>query len=171
MSSDEMESAGSYNYWRPLFAVINFGGLLWYGVGRMSPTAELWDFIFVAIGCYFTLKFIRYLAKAYQLKQTRIQPSTMMEFPSKGIYAKIRQPVASAFIYMNLAYVCFYRTFAMIPVVAVFIALWYMLARYEDQVLLSKFGDEYKEYMKSTALVRGGSNEQQRLASSGYDMY
>ena len=95
----------------------------------------------------------------------------MKEFPSKGIYATIRQPVASAFIYMNLAYVCFYRTFAMIPVVAVFIAVWYMLARYEDQVLLSKFGDEYKEYMRSTALVRGGSDEQQRLASSGYDMY
>ncbi|NHI87879.1 MAG: hypothetical protein EAX87_00065 [Candidatus Thorarchaeota archaeon] len=171
MSSDETESAGSYNYWRPLFAVINFGGLLWYGVGRMSPTAGLWDFIFVFVGCYFTLKFIRYLTKAYQLKQTRIQPSTMMGFPSKGIYARIRQPVASAFIYMNLAYVCFYRTFAMIPVVVVFIALWYMLARYEDQMLLSKFGDEYEEYMKSTALVRGGSDEQQRLASSGYDMY
>jgi protein-S-isoprenylcysteine O-methyltransferase Ste14 len=171
MSTDEMESPGSYNFWRPLFAVVNFGGLLWYGLGRMSLTAGLWDFTFVAVGCYFTLKFIRYLARAYQLKQTRMQPSTMKEFPSKGIYATIRQPVASAFIYMNLAYVCFYRTFAMIPVVAVFIAVWYMLARYEDQVLLSKFGDEYKEYMRSTALVRGGSDEQQRLASSGYDMY
>jgi protein-S-isoprenylcysteine O-methyltransferase Ste14 len=171
MSSDETESIGLYNYWRPLFAVTNFGGLLWYGAGQMSHTADLWDFIFVAVGCYFTLKFIGYLAKAYQLKQTRIRPSSMEEFPSKGIYSTIRQPVASAFIYMNLAYVCFYRTLAMIPLVAVFIALWYMFARYEDQVLLSKFGDEYKEYMRSTALVRGGSEEQQRLASSGYDMY
>lgn len=108
---------------------------------------------------------------AHKFKQTRARPKDMDEFPVKGIYARIRQPVSSAIIYMNLAYVCFYRSFAMIPVVSAFIAVWYFIARYEDQLMLAQFGDEYKEYMKSTAMIRGGSEEQQRLASSGYDMY
>jgi protein-S-isoprenylcysteine O-methyltransferase Ste14 len=159
------------NYWRPLFTLVNFAILILYGVGLMKPTAELWDFIFVAVGCYFTLKFVRYLAGAHQFKETRMQTRDMPEFPSKGIYRKIRQPVSAASIYMNLAYVCFFRSLAMIPLVSIFIALWYMLARYEDQMMLSKFGEEYKVYMKSTALLRGGSDEQERLASSGYDMY
>jgi protein-S-isoprenylcysteine O-methyltransferase Ste14 len=137
----------------------------------MRPTADLWDFIFVAVGCYFTLKFVRYLAGAHKFKQTRLRPSDMKEFPSKGIYRKIRQPVSAAIIYMNLAYVCFYRSFALIPAAAIFIALWYIIARYEDEWMLTQFGEEYKIHMRSTAMLRGGSDEQQRLASSGYDMY
>lgn len=171
MSSDTSQTTGMYNFWRPLLAIINFGALLWYGAGLMKLTAELWDFIFVVVGCYFSVKFVRYLVKAHRFKQTRIRPADMDEFPSKGIYAKIRQPVAAAMIYMNLAYACFYRSLAMIPAVAICIAFWYILARYEDQLMLSLFGEEYGEYMKATAMIRGGSDEQQRLASSGYDMY
>ena len=171
MASELSTEQESYNFWRPMLAIINFGGLLWFGIGIMRPTANLWDFIFVAVGCYFTLKFVRYLSNAHQFKQTRNHPNDMTEFPNKGIYAKIRQPVSAATIYMNMAYVCFIRSFALIPVVAVFIAMWYILARYEDQLMLSKFGNEYKEHMKRTALLRGGSDEQERLASSGYDMY
>lgn len=171
MASELSTDNGSYNYWRPLLSIINFGSLLWYGIGIIRPTAELWDFFFVALGCYFTLKFVRYLSNAHQFKQTRIHPDNMTEFPNKGIYTKIRQPVSAATIYMNLAYVCFIRSFALIPVVAVFIAMWYILARYEDQLMLTKFGNDYKDYMKSTAMLRGGDNEQQQLASSGYDTY
>ena len=171
MASELSTDNVSYNYWQPLLAIINFGGLLWFGVGFMRPTADLWDFIFVTFGCYFTLKFVRYLSNAHQFKQTRTHPSDMTDFPSKGIYAKIRQPVSAATIYMNMAYVCFIRSFVLIPVISVFIAMWYILARYEDQMMLSKFGNEYKEHMKKTAMLRGGGGEQQRLVSSGYDMY
>ncbi len=171
MASELTTEKGSYNFWRPMLAVINFGGLLLYGIGIMRPTADLWDFIFVTIGCYFTFKFVRYLSNAHQFKQTRVHPNDLTEIPTKGIYAKIRQPVSAAIIYMNLAYVCFIRSFVFIPVVAVFIAMWYILARYEDQLMLSKFGNEYREHMKRTAMLRGGSDEQERLASSGYDMY
>ena len=171
MASETSNTTGSYNYLRPFLAIINFGGLLLWGVSYMRPTADLWDFIFVMIGCYFTLKFVRYLSNAHQFKHTRTQLGDLTEFPSKGIYATIRQPIAAASIYMNMAYVCFFRSFALIPVVSIFIAVWYIYARYEDQQLLLKFGTEYKEYMKATAMLRGGSSEQQRLASSGYDMY
>ena len=137
----------------------------------MRTSADLWDYIFVSAGCYFAIKFARYFMRAHQFKQTRTQPSSMEEFPTRGIYAKIRQPVSSSLIYMNLAYGCFYRSFTMIPIIAMFIGMWYILARFEDQLMLTQFGNEYKEYMKTTAMLRGGSDEQQRLTSSGYDMY
>ncbi len=171
MASEISENTGSYNIIRPSLAIINFTGLLWFGLGYMRSTAELWDYIFVLIGCYFTLKFVRYLSNAHQFKQTRMKPMDMIEFPNKGIYAKIRQPISAAIIYMNLAYVCFFRSLILIPAIAVFVAIWYILARFEDQSMLSRFGNEYKEYMKGTAMLRGGDSEQQRLASSGYDMY
>jgi protein-S-isoprenylcysteine O-methyltransferase Ste14 len=171
MASEISEYTKSYNYLRPTLAFINFAGLLWFGAGYISPTAELWDYIFVLIGCYFTLKFVRYLSNAHQFRQTRMKPVDMVEFPTNGIYAKIRQPVSAAIIYMNLAYVCFFRSFVLVPVISVFVAFWYIIARFEDQSMLSRFGNEYKEYMKGTAMLRGGNAEQQRLASSGYDMY
>ena len=59
----------------------------------------------------------------------------------------------------------------MIPVVPMFIALWYIYATYEERIMINRFGDEYKEYMKGTSMFRGGGFDQQRLASSGYDMY
>ncbi|MHA2025080.1 MAG: methyltransferase family protein [Candidatus Thorarchaeota archaeon] len=164
-------SAGNYNYWRPLFAIINFGTLLYFSTQYMSPNAEFWDFVFVGAGCYFGYKFIRYLVSASEFKDTRIHPNDMSEFPSKGIYGEIRHPIAAAAIYMNIAYVCLFRSFNLITIVPVFIAMWYMLARYEEGLMLSKFGKEYREYMKRTSMLRGSGSDQQRLQSSGYDMY
>ena len=37
--------------------------------------------------------------------------------------------------------------------------------------LVEKFGDEYREYVRATSMFRGSGYDQQRLASSGYDMY
>ncbi|MHA1950834.1 MAG: methyltransferase family protein [Candidatus Thorarchaeota archaeon] len=164
-------SEGTYNYWRPLFAIINFGFLLYFSLPYMRPNADFWDFVFVGIGGYFGYKFIRYLISASEFKGTRIHPNDMSEFPSKGIYAQIRHPIAAAAIYMNIAYVCLFRSFNLITVVPVFIALWYMVARYEESLMITRFGKEYQEYMKRTSMLRGSGSDQQRLQSSGYDMY
>ena len=164
-------SEGTYNFWRPLFAIINFGFLLYFSIPYIRPNAEFWDFVFVGVGCYFGYKFIRYLISASEFKGTRLHPNDMSEFPSKGIYGQIRNPIAAAAIYMNIAYVCLFRSFNLITVVPVFIALWYMVARYEESLMITKFGNEYQEYMKRTSMLRGSGSDQQRLLSSGYDMY
>lgn len=164
-------TSGTYNYWRPLFAIINFGVLLYISVENMRPNAEFWDFVFVGAGCYFGYKFIRYLISASDFKEARLHPNDMTSFPTKGIYASVRHPVAAASIYMNIAYACFTRSFVLITVVPVFIAIWYMIARYEDQLMTTRFGNEYLEHMKKTSMLRGSGADQQRLQSSGYDMY
>ena len=159
------------NFWPTLIAIINFGGLLLLAMNYMNPDAHLWDFIFVGIGVYFSMKFISIMRKAHEFPETRVIPQDRESFPTEGIYARIRHPVGAAAIYMNFAYVCFIRSFALIPIIPIFVALWYIYAIYEEKIMIDHFGDEYREYMKETGMFRGGGKDLQRHSSSGYGMY
>jgi protein-S-isoprenylcysteine O-methyltransferase Ste14 len=159
------------NYVPSILGFLNFGVLLAIALPLMNPSAELWDFIFVAIGVYLTTKFIRYLASAHAEPLTRVNPKDRNSIPREGIYAKIRHPVGAGIIYMNIAYIFFFRSLLLIPIVPVFVALWYFYATYEEKIMLARFGDEYKEYIRKTSMFRGAGFDQQRLASSGYGMY
>ena len=171
MSNTELDSEGENNFYPIMIAVINFSVLILLTMQYMSPSVELWDFIFVAGGVYFSMKFIRLIRAAHEFEETRVSVETRNSFPTEGIYASIRNPVGAACIYMNIAYVCFTRSFALVPIVPIFIALWYILAAYEEKILIQRFGDEYREYIRATNMFRGSGFDQQRLASSGYDMY
>jgi len=166
-TTDQVEN----NSYPILIALINFAVLLPMAMETMANSVELWDFIFIIGGIYFSMKFVRLMKAAHEFKQTRVSPQDRASYPKEGIYAKIRNPVGAACIYMNIAYVCFTRSFALVPIVPMFIALWYIYAAYEERILIKRFGDEYREYMKGTSMFRGGGFDQQRLASSGYDMY
>ncbi|TFG28230.1 isoprenylcysteine carboxylmethyltransferase family protein [Candidatus Thorarchaeota archaeon] len=159
------------NYWPVLIAVINFGALLLLALNYMNPDAYLWDFIFVAGGVYFSMKFIGYVRQAHEYPETGVIPHDRKSFPKEGIYARIRHPVGAAAIYMNMAYVCFVRNLVLIPIIPFFVALWYIFAIYEEKIMIERFGDEYREYMKSTAMFRGSGADLQRHAASGYGMY
>ena len=171
MSDDDSLDQVENNYYPVLLAVLNFAVLLLLAMQYMVNSVDIWDFIFVSAGVYFSMKFIRLMKGAHEYPQTRISPEIRTSFPTEGIYARIRNPVGAACIYMNIAYVCFTRNIALVPVVPIFIALWYIYAAYEEKILIRRFGDEYREYMKATSMFRGGGFDQQRLASSGYDMY
>ena len=171
MSENDSSELPENNYYPLLLAGLNFTVLLLMTFQYMANTVELWDFIFVAAGVYFSMKFIRLVKGAHEYPETRASVQNRTSYPTQGIYAQIRNPVGAACIYMNIAYVCFTRSFALIPVVPVFIALWYILAAYEEKILIQRFGDEYREYMRATSMFRGSGLDQQRLASSGYDMY
>lgn len=159
------------NYYPFVLALLNFSVLLFLSIEYMATSSGLWDFIFVGAGAYFSLKFIRLVKGAHEFQITRVSPLNRKSYPTEGIYAAIRHPIGAAAIYMNIAYVCFTRSFSLITVVPVFIALWYIYAAYEEKIMLGRFGDEYREYMQATSMFRGSGFDQQRLASSGYDMY
>ncbi|MGY5860237.1 MAG: isoprenylcysteine carboxylmethyltransferase family protein [Candidatus Thorarchaeota archaeon] len=169
--SDDSSNQVENNYIPLLIALANFAVLLTMALEYMANTVELWDFIFILTGVYFSMKFVRLVKGAHEFPETRMNPKDRTSYPTEGIYAKIRHPIGAACIYMNLAYVCFTRSFALVPIVPVFIALWYIYAAHEEKILLKSFGDEYKEYMRATSMFRGSGFDQQRLASSGYDMY
>jgi len=171
LSNSEEADMPENNYWPFTIAIINFGALLILTMNYMNPDAGLWDFIFVGAGVYFSMKFISTMQQAHEFPETRVHPQDRESFPKKGIYARIRHPVGAAAIYMNIAYVCFVRSFALVPIAPIFAALWYIYAIYEEHIMLKRFGDEYREYMNSTSMFRGGSEDLQRHTSSGYGMY
>jgi len=171
MSDSESKAVADNNYYPALIAIMNFAVLLSLAMTNMASTVGLWDFIFVGAGVYFSMKFIRLVRGAHEFEATRVSPKNRKTFLKEGIYAKIRHPIGAAAIYMNIAYLCFVRSFALVTVIPVFIALWYIYAAYEEKILVGRFGDEYREYVRATSMFRGSGYDQQRLASSGYDMY
>ncbi|MGY5873743.1 MAG: isoprenylcysteine carboxylmethyltransferase family protein [Candidatus Thorarchaeota archaeon] len=171
MSEDNTNEVVDNNYYPIFIAIMNFAVLLTMTMSFMATSADLWDFIFVGAGAYFSMKFIRLVKGANEFEETRTSPQERPSFPKEGIYKSIRHPISAGAIYMNIAYVCFTRSLALIPVIPVFIALWYIYASYEEKILIKRFGDEYREYMQATSMFRGSEFDQQRLASSGYDMY
>ena len=171
MSEDSAIEPAEDNYYPFIIAVLNFSVLLFLSMEYMVGTSGLWDFIFVGAGVYCSLKFVRLIKGAHEFQITRVSPLNRTSFPRKGIYATIRHPVGAGAIYMNIAYACFVRSFALITVIPIFVALWYIYAAYEEKIMLERFGVEYREYMRATSMFRGSGFDQQRLASSGYDMY
>jgi protein-S-isoprenylcysteine O-methyltransferase Ste14 len=154
-----------------LIGILDFGLLLMFAMPLMSPSAEWWDFVFVGVGVYLTIKFIHCFNDANDDPLTRVSPQDRNAIPKEGIYARIRHPVAAGAIYLNIAYIFFFRSLFLIPIVPVFASIWYIYAKNEERIMLGKFGDEYREYMRSTGMFRGSSFDQQRLSSSGYGMY
>jgi protein-S-isoprenylcysteine O-methyltransferase Ste14 len=169
-NSDESEIQDN-NYIPAILGFLNFGILLSISAPLMNPSAELWDFIFVAVGIYLTSKFVRNLTKAHADPLTRVSPKDRDSIPKEGIYARVRHPVGAGAIYMNIAYVFFFRSLVLIPIVPILASLWYFYAIYEERIMIARFGDEYREYIRGTSMFRGAGFDQQRLASSGYDMY
>lgn len=171
MSDSESIVVDDNNYYPALIAIMNFSVLLLLAMQYMVSTAGLWDFIFVGAGVYFSMKFIRLVRGAHEFEETRVSPKDRTSFLKEGIYSTIRHPIGAAAIYMNIAYLCFVRSLVLVTVIPVFIALWYIYAAYEERIMIERFGDDYREYMQTTSMFRGSGYDQQRLASSGYDMY
>jgi len=171
VSDNDSSTVVENNFYPLIIALINFSVLLLLAMVNMSNAVELWDIIFIGAGVYFSLKFVRLITGAHEFQETRVSVQTRSSFPTEGIYARIRHPIGAACIYMNIAYVCFTRSFVLVPIVPIFIALWYIFAAYEEKILLQRFGDDYREYRRATSMFRGSGFDQQRLASSGYDMY
>ena len=171
MSSQNDDRITESNFIPAVLGFANFAIMLSIAMPLMSYSTGLWDFIFVAVGVYFELKFIKCVSKAHEQPLTRVSPRNRNAIPREGIYARIRHPVAAGAIYMNIAFAFFFRSLYLIPIIPVFGAMWYMYAKYDESVMLERFGDEYSEYMRGTSMFRGAGFDQQRLASSGYDMY
>ncbi len=160
------------NYVFPaILAIFNFVVLLPMALNSMSYSTDIWDFIFVGIGLYLSYKFVKYTSQAHEYPQTRMNPQDVDEIIDQGIYADVRHPVAAGLLYMNIAYVFLFRSTAIIPVIPMFFALWFVFAKYEERILIERFGDKYREYMQRVGMFRGkGSASQTRLAGTGYEV-
>jgi protein-S-isoprenylcysteine O-methyltransferase Ste14 len=112
----------------------------------------IWDIIIVLIGAALVFLFAYTLIKTHRIKQMHMKPDDVDKIITEDIFSIIRHPNYLGLICMNFAMLCFFRTILLIPIAAVFIVLWYLNAKHEEMVLISKFGETYSNYKIETAM-------------------
>jgi protein-S-isoprenylcysteine O-methyltransferase Ste14 len=113
---------------------------------------NIWDLIGIIFGGVFTVLFIVSLIFTHRIKQIQKKPNQVDMLIKSGLYSLIRHPNYMGIILMNFAYLLFFRTYWLIPLVIFFIILWYLEARVEERILISEFGDQYLKYKSKTVM-------------------
>ena len=136
----------------PILVVINFATLLPLGIIFIRAELSLWDYISIAVGGILTIIFVVSLVSTHKIEQANMKPNDVDKLITDGPYFIVRHPNFSGIICMNIAYLFFFRTLWLIPPICVFFVLWYFEARSEESVLITKFGEAYRNYMKNTGM-------------------
>jgi len=136
----------------PILTGVNFAILLPIGAIFIRTELNLWDYISIAIGGILTVMFVASLISTHKIEQAHMKPDDVDRLITDGLYSMVRHPNFAGIICMNIAYLLFFRTLWLIPPICVFAVLWYLEARYEEKVLIAKFAESYRNYMKTTGM-------------------
>jgi protein-S-isoprenylcysteine O-methyltransferase Ste14 len=137
----------------PILTAVNFSILLFVGIVFVRKQMVLWDYLSIAAGGVLVLVFVVSLVSTHKIEQVRVKPEDVKELVTHGLYRWMRHPNYAGLIYMNIAYLLFFRTLYLVPFICVFVTLWYLEAKHEERVLLAKFGEAYESYMASTGML------------------
>ncbi|MFW9933770.1 MAG: methyltransferase family protein [Candidatus Thorarchaeota archaeon] len=171
---NDYKTADGYgtNVFPSLLGGLNLLVLLQVGFTTQTFGVDFWEALFVALGAYWSIKGIRYIASAHDFAETKVKTQDLTDFPKKGIYSKIRHPIGAGFIYISIGVSLLFRSAAcLVVVVPIFGAAWFMLAKYQDSILVKKFDEDYIQHMDMVGMFRGKGDHTQRLQDSGYGMY
>jgi len=69
------------------------------------------------------------------------------------VFARIRHPMYFGSILTFLSFVILSLSVIALAIFVVVVIFYYYLCRYEEQVLLEKLGNEYKDYMKNVPML------------------
>ena len=69
------------------------------------------------------------------------------------VFARIRHPMYFGSILTFLSFVILCLSVIALVVFIIIVIFYYYLCRYEEQLLLAKLGDEYKNYMKNVPML------------------
>jgi len=78
-----------------------------------------------------------------------------METPGvirKGVFRVIRHPIYMSEILLYLGLLFFSTSLAAVGVWIIGIAFFHYISRHEEELLLERFGDEYRQYMKDVPM-------------------
>ena len=69
------------------------------------------------------------------------------------VFARIRHPMYFGSILIYFGFVILSLSLISLVIFAVVVIFYYYLCRYEEQLLIAKLGDEYKNYMKNVPML------------------
>ncbi|MFO7835212.1 MAG: isoprenylcysteine carboxylmethyltransferase family protein [Candidatus Thorarchaeota archaeon] len=136
----------------PRLVIANFFVLFLVALLTFQLTISIWRISLFVIGLLLTGAFIYSLVKTHRIPQIRMAPQEVDLLILSGPFATVRHPNFTGILMMNIAFLCFFPTFWLIPFILVFGGIWYHEAKYEEAVLIEKFGDRYEEYKQSTGM-------------------
>jgi len=70
----------------------------------------------------------------------------------KGVFALVRHPIYLGSILTYLGFLIFSCSILGLAVFVVIILFYYFISRYEEELLLQRFGDAYREYMENVPM-------------------
>jgi protein-S-isoprenylcysteine O-methyltransferase Ste14 len=148
---DIMVKKGFYVF-PPILTAVNFSILLFVGIVFVKKQIVLWDYLSIAAGGVLVIVFVASLVSTHKVEQVRMKPEDVDKLVTYGPYQLVRHPNYVGLICMNMAYLLFFRTPYLVPFICVFVILWYLEARHEEEVLMAKFGEAYESYKASTGM-------------------
>jgi len=151
MGEDVSEGRGFYLS-PPRLAAVNFAVLFIVAFFKSSLNFSFWRIALYVIGILFTFAFIYSFIKMYQIPQTRMVPEEVDILIMYGPFATVRHPNFTGILLMNIAFFCFFPTVWLLPFILLFSVGWYHEAKYEESILIEKFGQKYEEYMQHTGM-------------------
>ena len=77
---------------------------------------------------------------------------TVPEVIAKGVFRLVRHPVYLGCILFYIGLVIFTFSLSAAVICIAIIVFYHCIAKYEERILLSKFGEKYKQYMKSVPM-------------------
>ncbi|MBN2602665.1 MAG: isoprenylcysteine carboxylmethyltransferase family protein [Candidatus Thermoplasmatota archaeon] len=69
------------------------------------------------------------------------------------VFARIRHPLYFGSILLYLSFVIISLSIISMAIFVIVVIFYYYLCRYEEQLLIQKLGDEYKNYMKKVPML------------------
>ena len=70
----------------------------------------------------------------------------------QGVFSVIRHPIYLSEVLLYFGLFMLHTSLASIVVIVIVFAFLHYISRYEEKVLLQRFGDEYRQYMKDVPM-------------------
>ena len=135
------------------FDLINlvFINLVFFAFYREAVSGPL--LLRAAIGTPIALLSFYFESKACRvLEECRSHPERVKKLITHGVYSNIRHPIYLGRILLNLGFLIILPIIPMLVVAVVFIMLWYIVALYEEKLLVKRFGKRYHKYKEKVPM-------------------
>jgi protein-S-isoprenylcysteine O-methyltransferase Ste14 len=141
-----------YVYPPSILFLINFLVIMFVSLIFVEHCNCMFDLICMVLGGFLSIYYIYVFFKTHNITEYKKRPKDINKLVKIGLYGFIRHPYYSGIIALNIAYFLYFRSAYLIPPILIFIYLWYLQAKYEDEVFEKKFGKKFLKYKEKVGM-------------------